>query len=174
MKIASRTRGETDVYRGPPCPNGHDGLRYKSTGQCVECKRESGRKTSKSRGSLSDAVRKQARWVNSFEKNFNAVSKLGILRVLSSEYHKTPLQAWVYRMRNRWSEHPAERCNAKLQSSCNPYPKPTNCDAARLLIISGIQAFACECVPQAWGWSDLKTGIGANSIASSNLFLFAI
>jgi hypothetical protein len=109
LKISSRTRGETEVYQGSPCPNGHDGLRYKSTGQCVQCKRESGRKGLKARASLSDAVRRQARWIDSFEKNFKAVSKLGILRVLSSEYHKTRLQAWLYRMRNRWSEHPAER-----------------------------------------------------------------
>ena len=109
MRITSRTRGETEVYRGPQCPNGHDGLRYNSTGQCVQCKRESGRKGSKSRGSLSDAVRKQARWVKCFEKNFKAVSKLGILRVLSRDYHKTEIQGWLYRMRTRWNEHPTDR-----------------------------------------------------------------
>lgn len=109
LKIPSRTRGETEVYRGQRCPNDHAGIRYKSTGQCVSCKRESGRKGSKPRGSLSDAVRRQARWIAAFEKNFRAVSRLGISTVLSRENHNTPLQKWLYRMRTRWDCHPTAR-----------------------------------------------------------------
>ena len=63
----------------------------------------------KSRGPLSDAVRRQARWVNLFEKNLAAVSKLGIDRVLSREYYGKPTQKWLYRMRTRWDNHSADR-----------------------------------------------------------------
>lgn len=90
-------------------PNGHDGIRYRSTRQCVECKRASGRKGSKSRGSLSSAVRRQARWLNAFARNFAATARLGIDRVLSREYHGTPLQKWLYQMRARWEGHPKDR-----------------------------------------------------------------
>jgi hypothetical protein len=109
MKIQSRTRGRTEVFRGAPCPSGHEGLRYKSTRQCVECKRRSGRKGSVSQGSLADAVQRQTRWVALFDRNFNEVAKLGIVTVLNSEHHRTPLQAWLYRMRTRWANHPPDR-----------------------------------------------------------------
>ena len=109
MKIPSSTRGQTEVYKGPPCPSGHNGLRYKSTGQCVECKRLSGRKGAKSRGMLSDAVRKQSRWVQAFERNYATVAKLGIKRVLGPIYHAKPLQKWLYQMRVRWDDHTEDR-----------------------------------------------------------------
>lgn len=32
------------VYNGKPCKYGHPGLRYASTGACVECQRKHGRK----------------------------------------------------------------------------------------------------------------------------------
>lgn len=108
LKITSRTRGQTEVYRGPLCPNGHEGIRYQSTDQCVECERISGRKGSKARGSLPDAVRRQSRWVESFERNFAGVSKIGIETVLK-ENHGKPLYKWLYRMRTHWDTHLADR-----------------------------------------------------------------
>jgi 5-methylcytosine-specific restriction endonuclease McrA len=99
----------TEVYRGPPCPSGHDGVRYKSTRQCVECKRASGRKNAEPRGALSDAVRKQSRWIAQFETNYRTVQKTGILKVLGAAYHVTPIQKWLYRMRTRWADHLPER-----------------------------------------------------------------
>lgn len=109
LKIPSSTRGETEVYRGLPCPNGHDGLRYMSTTQCVECKRARGRKGARPRGSLSNAMRGQARWTTAFERNFEAASKLGIDRVLSRENHGDRIQKWLYQMRARWNDHPNDR-----------------------------------------------------------------
>lgn|GEM_PF-1634343 len=112
MKITSSTRGETSVFQGDPCPNGHDGLRYVSTRQCVQCKRANGRKNSSSAApskTLSEATRNQSRWVAAFEENYAAVKALGLGVVLTKDHHGSPLQKWVYRMRTRWSEHPADR-----------------------------------------------------------------
>lgn len=112
VKIKSSTRGQTSVFRGDPCPNGHDGLRYVNTRQCVQCKRDRGKKaarTAASSKSLSDATRSQARWVAAFEENYAAVRAIGLKLVLSKEHHDSPLQKWVYRMRTRWDTHPPDR-----------------------------------------------------------------
>lgn len=38
-RIDAHRAGHTHYYTGVPCANGHDGLRYVSTGNCVECAR---------------------------------------------------------------------------------------------------------------------------------------
>jgi hypothetical protein len=106
LLIASRTRGRTKAFRGVPCPNGHDGLRYKSTRACVQCKRESGRTGFISRGTHLDAVRRQPRYIRLFEKNYSSVSRKGIGVILSAAYHSHPLQRWVYNKRSRWKSLP--------------------------------------------------------------------